>query len=72
MLLSFEQWSLFYTFSSEREVSFSSLWLAFVWTGWDGQTFSLLSNGIFLLCCLASPIWDGPPRGGPAWRSCAS
>ncbi|GAA1452163.1 glycosyltransferase family 87 protein [Nesterenkonia lacusekhoensis] len=64
MLMSFEQWSLFYTFSSEREVSFSSMWLAFVWTGWDGQTFSLLSNGIFLLCCLAIAYlgWAAPQR----------
>lgn len=64
MLLSFEQWSLFYTFSSEREVSFSSLWLAFVWTGWDGQTFSLLSNGLFLLCCLGIAYlgWAAPRR----------
>ncbi len=64
MLLSFEQWSLFYTFSSEREVSFSSLWLAFVWTGWDGQTFSLLSNGLFLLCCLGIAYlgWAAPQR----------
>lgn len=64
MLLSFEQWSRFYTFSSEREVSFSSMWLAFVWTGWDGQTFSLLSNGLFLLCCLAIAYlgWAAPRR----------
>lgn len=64
MLLSFEQWARFYTFSSEREVSFSSMWLAFVWTGWDGQTFSLLSNGLFLLCCLAIAYlgWAAPRR----------
>ncbi|WP_010525278.1 glycosyltransferase family 87 protein [Nesterenkonia sp. F] len=52
MLTAFEQWSTFYRFSSEREVSFSSMWLAFTWLPLDGAGFSLLSNGLFLLCCL--------------------
>ncbi|WP_022872875.1 glycosyltransferase family 87 protein [Nesterenkonia alba] len=53
MLTQFDQWATFYRFSSEREVSFSSMWLAFTWLPLDGQGFSLLSNGLFLLCCLA-------------------
>jgi hypothetical protein len=52
MLTAFDQWSRFYTFSGDREVSFSSMWLAFTWTGWSGETFSLISNGLFALCCL--------------------
>ena len=52
MLTAFEQWSRFYTFSGDRDVSFSSMWLAFTWTGWSGETFSLISNGLFALCCL--------------------
>lgn len=52
MLTAFEQWSRFYTFSGDRDVSFSSMWLAFAWTGWSGETFSLISNGLFALCCL--------------------
>ena len=68
MLTSFEQWATFYRFSSERDVSFSSMWLAFVWTGWSGETFSLISNGLFLLCCLGIAWlgWAAPlrPRAG--------
>lgn len=52
ILTAVDQWSTFYRFSSEREVSFSSMWLAFTWLPIDGQGFSLLSNGLFLLCCL--------------------
>ncbi|GER21988.1 membrane protein [Zafaria cholistanensis] len=52
MLTAFEEWSRFYTFSSEREVSFSSMWLAFTWTGLDGKDFSMLANGLFGLLCL--------------------
>ncbi|XKH54367.1 glycosyltransferase 87 family protein [Citricoccus nitrophenolicus] len=52
MLTAFDQWSRFYTFSGDREVSFSSMWLAFTWTGWSGETFSLVSNGLFALSCL--------------------
>lgn len=52
MLTQPEQWATFYRFSSEREPGFSSLWLALVPTGWSGETFSLLSNGLFLLCCV--------------------
>lgn len=52
MLTAFDQWATFYRFSSDREVSFSSMWLAFTWLPLDGQGFSLLSNGLFLLCCL--------------------
>lgn len=64
MLMAFEQWVTFYRFSSEREVSFSSMWLAFVWTGWSGETFSLISNGLFLLCCagIAWLGWAAPVR----------
>ncbi|GAB3189081.1 glycosyltransferase family 87 protein [Nesterenkonia suensis] len=64
MVASFEQWSTFYRFSSEREVSFSSMWLAFGWLGLDGQGFSLLSNGLFLVCCLgvAYLAWAAPTR----------
>ncbi|MEE1620656.1 glycosyltransferase family 87 protein [Zafaria sp. J156] len=51
MLTAYEEWSRFYTFSSEREVSFSSMWLAFTWTGLDGKDFSLVSNGLFALAC---------------------
>lgn len=51
MLTAFDQWSRFYTFSGDRPVSFSSMWLAFGWTGWSGETFSLVSNGLFALCC---------------------
>ncbi|MDY6054392.1 glycosyltransferase family 87 protein [Micrococcus sp.] len=58
MLTAFDQWSRFYTFSGEREVSFSSVWLALHWTGWSGATFSLLSNGLFALCC-AGVLWLG-------------
>ncbi|WP_150462371.1 glycosyltransferase family 87 protein [Nesterenkonia ebinurensis] len=53
MLSQLQQWRLFYQFSSEREPGFSSIWLALAPTGWSGETFSLLSNGLFLLCCLA-------------------
>lgn len=52
MVTAFEEWSRFYTFSSEREISFSSMWLAFTWTGLDGEGFSLLSNALFGLACL--------------------
>ncbi|MGO1183844.1 MAG: glycosyltransferase family 87 protein [Micrococcaceae bacterium] len=52
MLTAFDQWSRFYTFSGDRDVSFSSMWLAFTWTGLDGSAFSLISNGLFALCCL--------------------
>lgn len=52
MLTAFDQWSRFYTFSGDREVSFSSMWLALTWTGWSGESFSLISNGLFALCCL--------------------
>jgi uncharacterized membrane protein len=52
MLTAFDEWSRFYTFSSEREISFSSVWLAFTWTGLDGKGFSLVSNGLFALACL--------------------
>ncbi|MGP5073427.1 glycosyltransferase family 87 protein [Arthrobacter rhombi] len=52
MLTAFDEWSRFYTFSSEREISFSSMWLAFTWTGLDGEGFSLLSNALFGLACL--------------------
>jgi uncharacterized membrane protein len=52
MLTAFDEWSRFYTFSSEREISFSSVWLAFTWTGLDGEGFSLVSNGLFALSCL--------------------
>ncbi|WP_261622917.1 glycosyltransferase family 87 protein [Nesterenkonia marinintestina] len=64
MLTAFEQWSLFYVFSSEREVSFSSMWLAFQWTGLDGSDFSTLQNGLFLLCCLGIAWlgWAAPTR----------
>lgn len=53
MLSQPEQWRLFYEFSSAREPGFSSMWLALVPTGWSGETFSMLSNGLFLLCCVA-------------------
>lgn len=66
MLSAFEQWSRFYVFSSEREVSFSSMWLAFQWTGLDGAAFSTLQNSLFLLCCLTIAylgwVAPTPPR----------
>ena len=64
MITQFDQWSTFYRFSSEREVSFSSMWLAFQWLPLDGAGFSLLSNGLFLLCCLAIAYvgWAAPQR----------
>lgn len=64
MILAFDRWALFYRFSSERDVSFSSMWLAFGWLGLDGQGFSVLSNGLFLLCCLgvAYLAWAAPMR----------
>lgn len=64
MLMQFEQWATFYRFSSEREVSFSSMWLAFTWLPLDGEGFSLLSNGLFLLCCLGIAYlgWAAPVR----------
>src|SRR5699024_4391986 len=64
MLTQFDQWSTFYRFSSDREVSFSSMWLAFQWLPLDGGGFSLLSNGLFLLCCLAIAYlgWAAPQR----------
>ena len=64
MILQFEQWSTFYRFSSERDVSFSSVWLFFSWLPLDGAGFSLLSNGLFLLCCLgiAYLAWAAPTR----------
>lgn len=52
MLTAFDQWSRFYTFSGDREVSFSSMWLAFTWTGLSGSAFSVISNGLFALCCV--------------------
>lgn len=61
MLTQPEQWAMFYRFSSEREPGFSSMWLALAPTGWSGETFSLISNGSFLLCCL-----------GIAWLGLAS
>ncbi len=62
MLTSFEQWSTFYRFSSERDVSYSSIWLALEWLPLDGSDFSLLSNGLFLLCCLGIAYlgWSAP------------
>ncbi|HAY86112.1 MAG TPA: hypothetical protein DCX88_00470, partial [Micrococcus luteus] len=42
----------FYTFSGDRAVSFSSTWLALAWTGWSGETFTTLQNGLFLVCCV--------------------
>ncbi|WP_246126211.1 glycosyltransferase family 87 protein [Nesterenkonia populi] len=64
MLIQFDQWATFYRFSSEREVSFSSMWLAFTWLPLNGEGFSLLSNGLFLLCCLAIAWlgWSAPQR----------
>ncbi|PRZ15120.1 glycosyltransferase family 87 protein [Nesterenkonia sandarakina] len=64
MLLQFEQWSTFYRFSSERDVSFSSVWLFFTWLPLDGAGFSLLSNGLFLLCCFGVAYlgWAAPTR----------
>ncbi len=64
MLTQFDQWATFYRFSSEREVSFSSMWLAFTWLPLDGEGFSLLSNGLFLICCLAIAWlgWAAPRR----------
>lgn len=53
MLTQPAQWATFYRFSSAREPGFSSVWLAMTPTGWSGETFSLLSNGLFLLCCVA-------------------
>ena len=38
-------------FSGDRAVSFSSTWLALAWTGWSGETFTTLQNGLFLVCC---------------------
>ncbi|NDK30596.1 glycosyltransferase family 87 protein [Nesterenkonia haasae] len=52
MLTQPEQWAMFYRFSSEREPGFSSMWLALAPTGWSGEKFSLISNGLFLLCCI--------------------
>lgn len=52
MLTAFDEWSRFYTFSSEREISFSSMWLAFTWTGLDGKDFSMVSNALFALACV--------------------
>lgn len=64
MILQFEQWSTFYRFSSERDVSFSSVWLFFTWLPLDGAGFSLLSNGLFLVCCLGVAYlgWAAPTR----------
>lgn len=64
MILQFDQWATFYRFSSERDVSFSSMWLAFTWLPLDGEGFSLLSNGLFLLCCLgiAYLAWAAPKQ----------
>lgn len=64
MLTQFEQWATFYRFSSERDVSFSSMWLAFTWLPLDGAGFSVLSNGLFLLCCLGIAYlgWAAPQR----------
>lgn len=58
MMTAFDQWSTFYIFSSEREVSFSSMWLTLAWTDMDGATFSWISNGFFGLCCLGI-LWLG-------------
>lgn len=58
MLTAFDQWSRFYTFSGDRDVSFSSTWLALAWTGWSGETFSTLQNGMFALFC-AGIAWLG-------------
>ncbi|NLS08592.1 DUF2029 domain-containing protein [Nesterenkonia sp. MY13] len=71
MLTQFDQWATFYRFSSEREAGFSSMWLAFAWTGASGETFSLLSNGLFLLCCLGI-LWLGltAPRTPTAPQLC--
>ncbi|WP_300344632.1 glycosyltransferase 87 family protein [Nesterenkonia sp.] len=64
MVTQFDQWATFYRFSSEREVSFSSMWLAFTWLPLEGSGFSLLSNGLFLICCLgiAYVAWAAPQR----------
>nr|WP_276543452.1 glycosyltransferase 87 family protein [Nesterenkonia massiliensis] len=64
MITQFDQWATFYRFSSEREVSFSSMWLAFSWLPLDGAGFSVLSNGLFLVCCLGIAYlgWAAPVR----------
>lgn len=52
MLTAYSEWSRFYTFSGDRDVSFSSGWLALAWIGWDGKTFGVLANLAFGLLCL--------------------
>lgn len=54
MLVSFEGWSRFYTFSRERGVSFSSVWyLAQLGgRGVPAEQLNALASGAFLVCCL--------------------
>ncbi|MDR2255179.1 MAG: hypothetical protein LBE25_04145 [Arthrobacter sp.] len=51
-LTAFDEWSRFYTFSGDRPVSFSSIWLAVSWAGGSGEFYGLLANGSFALLCL--------------------
>lgn len=56
MLTSFEAWSRFFVFSSERGAGYSSIW--HVWsvlgeTGPSAQLVSGASLGLFVLCCAA-------------------
>lgn len=55
MMTAFDEWSRFYTFSGDRDVSFSSTWLIFPALGIDlgGKVFGLLANASFGLLCLA-------------------
>lgn len=58
MLTAFTEWSRFYTFSGDRDVSFSSMWLALAWTGLSGKAFGTLANLCFGLLCLGI-AWAG-------------
>ncbi len=52
-LTAFDEWSRFYTFSGDRPVSFSSIWLSVSWIGGSGEFYGMLANGSFGLLCLA-------------------
>jgi len=61
-LTAYTEWSRFYTFSGDRPVSFSSIWLAVSWIGGSGAFYGILANASFALLCLGI-AWLGLSAG---------
>lgn len=53
MLINFEAWSTFFTFSSERGAGYSSLWHVWMMVGASGPSAEVVSTGSLLLFALA-------------------